>query len=437
MDGAVMRSEAGGAEPAGWESVSNPGLGVSTGETLIGTQSDPDGVAYTKNVSANQSAQTPKLRTRRALSQQGNGEPALSKQSSRTSLGSRPRSPPPRKRLDQRALLMNISSAILSSVALALLLQAVVSERWVVGHEMAPTRRYVEVGILRSCSTPEGQGTICHNVDFHAVASPVWQAAAVTLALTVWVLASTAFAMSLAVVAEGYGAGFGRLGSRASLGFVLVSIILVPAGFGDLDDSCDSAQAEPRQCGLSCNSGGSMSAFKPCDPFVVSDGFWKLLGVAVLIAASVPLVRRPTPGNHSRRPQSTARGTAGSSARFTLASPPSNNGLARHDTPANDVRGVAAGSTPSRVGAAPRVSVIGSPSRAPSDSGPLRRVRPASTASACSPIAKATANATDAVGGDLGGVISQPYAAVSSTPKSETDARGEDSSDVNVQEHVL
>lgn len=113
-----MRSEAGGAELAGWESVGNPGLGVSTGETLIGTQSDPDGVAYAKNVSANQSAQTPKLRTRRALSQQGNGEPALSKQSSRASLGSRPRSPPPRKRLDQRALLMNISSAILSSVAL-------------------------------------------------------------------------------------------------------------------------------------------------------------------------------------------------------------------------------------------------------------------------------------------------------------------------------
>lgn len=94
-------------------------------------------------------------------------------------------------------------------------------------------------------------------------------------------------------IAQGSGAQFARTGAQFTLAFVLTAALLVPIGFEGLDDPCDKGMEVAQQCGLTCADGGSMAAYKLCAPFEISDEFWKLLGVAVLVGVCIPLVRVP------------------------------------------------------------------------------------------------------------------------------------------------
>lgn len=96
----------------------------------------------------------------------------------------------------------NAIAAFFLSVAVALLLQAGLSADWVTGHETVPTRRSVDVGLLRSCSEPEGQGEICRNVSVQDISIVSWQAAVVFVGLGLWVLCMTTFSVTLAVVRD-------------------------------------------------------------------------------------------------------------------------------------------------------------------------------------------------------------------------------------------
>lgn len=96
----------------------------------------------------------------------------------------------------------NGAAAFLLSVAVALLLQAGLSADWVTGQETVPTRRSVHVGLLRSCSKPEGQGEICRNVSVQDISITSWQVAVVLVGLGLWVLCMTMFSVTLAAVRD-------------------------------------------------------------------------------------------------------------------------------------------------------------------------------------------------------------------------------------------
>ena len=88
-----------------------------------------------------------------------------------------------------------------------------------------------------------------------------------------------------------------RLGAVAAEALLILGLLLVPSGYGELDDPCSpvsDAQTKPRQCGLTCNGNGTMGPFDLCEPFEVGQAYWIVIGVVVLVAISIPLMRVPS-----------------------------------------------------------------------------------------------------------------------------------------------